>query len=98
MSTLPPAPAARYAAPMPAPMPAPADAPALDPDLLAMLACPVTRSPLRQEGDHLVAAEPADTPLRYPIRGGVPILLQDRAELPAGVASLDAFCERHRVQ
>jgi len=75
------------------------DTPAtIPPDALAMLACPVTRSPLRQDGDHLVAAEPADTPLRYPIRGGVPILLQDRAELPAGVDSLDAFCERYGVR
>lgn len=66
----------------------------ISPDLLAILVCPVTRSPLHQEGDELVAAEPAGAGLRYPIREGIPILLPDEAVLPAGVESLAAFREK----
>lgn len=64
---------------------------AIDPKLLEILVCPLTRSPLRQEGDELVAALPEGAGLRYPIRDGIPILLMDEAKLPAGVESLDAF-------
>ena len=63
----------------------------IDPELLSILACPLTRSPLRQEGDALVAERPEGAGLRYPIREGIPILLMDEAELPDGVASLDEF-------
>ncbi len=60
----------------------------LDPQLLAILVCPLTRSPLRQEGDELVAQAGG---LRYPIKDGIPILLIDEAKLPDGVATLDEF-------
>lgn len=60
----------------------------IDPDLLAILVCPLTRSKLRQEGSELVA----DTGgLRYPIRDGVPVLLVDEAILPEGIATIDQF-------
>ncbi len=52
--------------------------PALDPRLLAILVCPLTRTPLR----HDVAAQElvADAAgLAYPIRDGVPILLIEAA-------------------
>jgi uncharacterized protein YbaR (Trm112 family) len=60
----------------------------LDPELLKMLICPLTRSPLRQEGEELVGAVGG---LRYPIRDGIPVLLVDEANLPTGVATLDDF-------
>lgn len=64
---------------------------AINPELLAILVCPLTRSKLRQEGDWLVAAKPEGAGLRYPIRDGIPILLIEEATLPPGVADLDEF-------
>ena len=50
----------------------------LDPALLALLVCPMTRSPLRYDAaaQELVADRAG---LAYPIRGGVPIMLVDAA-------------------
>ena len=61
------------------------------PEVLALLRCPLTRSPLRQERDKLIAEQPEGAGLRYPIRDGIPVLLMDEAELPEGIQSLDAF-------
>ena len=58
----------------------------IDPELLNILRCPLTRSRLRQEGDFLVAETGG---LRYPVRDGIPVMLIEEAQLPAGVASLD---------
>ncbi|MEM6393690.1 MAG: Trm112 family protein [Planctomycetota bacterium] len=69
--------------------------PAIDPELLRILVCPLTRSPLRQEGELLIAERPAGAGLRYPVRDGIPILLVEEAELPEGVESLEAFRERY---
>ncbi len=66
----------------------------IDPDLLKILVCPLTRSPLRQEGDELVASKPEGAGLRYPIREGIPVLLIDEAKLPTQVASLEEFRRR----
>ena len=63
----------------------------IDPEFLENLVCPLTRSPLRHEGEHLVAEVGG---LRYPIRDGIPVLLIDEAILPEGVESLEAFRER----
>lgn len=71
------------------------DHPALDPQLLEILVCPVTRSKLRQEGDHLVAEQPEGAGLRYPIRDGIPVLLAEEAELPEGVESLQQFRQKY---
>ena len=70
-----------------------ADAPTqtLPPRVLSILRCPLTRSPLRQDGDTLIAEKPEGAGLRYPIKDGIPVLLMDEAELPEGVDSLDAF-------
>jgi len=68
---------------------------AIDEQLLAILVCPLTRSPLHLEGDCLVAEKPEGAGLRYPIRDGIPILLMDEATLPQGVASLDAFKQKY---
>ena len=58
---------------------------AIDPELLDMLRCPLTRSRLRQEGDWLVAEVGG---LSYPVREGLPVMLMEEAKLPAGVTSL----------
>lgn len=60
----------------------------VDPELLAILRCPVTLSKLRQEGDFLVAETGG---LRYPVREGIPVMLAEEAKLPPGVESLEAF-------
>jgi len=60
-------------------------------DVLEILRCPITRSPLRQEGDWLIAEVGG---LRYPVRDGIPVMLPEEAQLPAGVSSLDEFRQR----
>lgn len=60
----------------------------VDPELLQILVCPLTRSRLRQEGDELVGEVGG---LRYPIHDQIPVLLIDQAKLPPGIASLDEF-------
>ena len=67
----------------------------IDPELLTILRCPLTRSKLRQEGDFLVAETGG---LAYPVRDGIPVMLVEEARLPAGVASLDEFKQRFRDQ
>ena len=60
----------------------------IDPELLELLRCPLTRSRLRQEGDWLIAEVGG---LSYPVREGLPVMLAEEAKLPAGVESLDAL-------
>ena len=60
----------------------------VDPELLEMLRCPLTRSRLRAEGDFLVAEVGG---LSYPVRDGIPVMLIEEARLPAGVESIDAL-------
>lgn len=67
----------------------------LDEKLLAILVCPLTRSPLKQEGDWLIAQQPEGAGLRYEIKEGIPILLMDQATLPDAVASLDEFKQKY---
>jgi uncharacterized protein YbaR (Trm112 family) len=52
--------------------------PPLDPELLAILVCPLTRTPLRLDAERgeLVSDEAG---LAYPIREGVPVLLAEAA-------------------
>ncbi|MCX5661889.1 MAG: Trm112 family protein [Planctomycetota bacterium] len=69
--------------------------PKIDPELLKIIVCPLTRSPLRLEGEELVATVGG---LRYPIREGIPVLLVDEATLPQGVASLDEFKRKFAEQ
>ena len=57
-------------------------------EMLGFLACPVTGSRMRRDGDVLVSEKGG---LRYPIENGIPILLRERAILPPGVASLEGF-------
>jgi len=58
----------------------------LDPALLEMLRCPLTRSRLRLEGEYLIAEVGG---LSYPVRDGFPVMLVEEAKLPAGIQSLD---------
>ena len=67
----------------------------IDPQLLEILVCPLTRSPLRDEGDFLVATVGG---LRYPVRDGIPVLLVDEAQLPEGISSIDEFKRRYGEQ
>jgi uncharacterized protein YbaR (Trm112 family) len=52
---------------------------AIDPEFLSFLRCPVSRKPLVEQGDWLISTD-ADTRLRYPVRDGIPVLLEDEAE------------------
>ncbi len=70
----------------------------LDPQVLDILVCPLTRSKLRQEGEYLVAEKPEGAGLRYPVRDGIPVLLIEEATLPEGVASLDEFKQKYADQ
>jgi hypothetical protein len=48
----------------------------IDPKLIEILVCPVSKSPLVQIGDELVCYE---SKLAYPIRDGIPIMLPEEA-------------------
>ncbi len=50
----------------------------IDPKLLEILVCPLTKAPLRYDRDRqeLISAEAG---LAYPIRDGIPIMLVDEA-------------------
>ena len=66
----------------------------LDRQLIDLLRCPITLSPVKLDGDELVADVGG---LRYPIRNGVPVMLPEEATLPAGISDLDEFRKRfHR--
>ncbi|MDI3240539.1 hypothetical protein QK292_03020 [Arthrobacter sp. AL08] len=62
--------------------------PKISPELLSVLRCPVTGSPLVQDGEELVtAAAGADgEKLRYAIEDGIPLLLPPEL-LPAAAAA-----------
>jgi uncharacterized protein YbaR (Trm112 family) len=49
----------------------------VDPELLAILACPVDHAPVRDEATHLVCSVCGR---RYPVRDGIPVMLVDEAE------------------
>jgi uncharacterized protein YbaR (Trm112 family) len=67
----------------------------IDPELLEILRCPLTRSPLRQQGDFLIAEVGG---LAYPVREGLPVMLMEEAKLPAGVNSLAELKDRLRTE
>ena len=52
--------------------------PPIDPRLLEILVCPVTRGPLRWDpaAQELISQQAG---LAYPVRGGIPIMLPDEA-------------------
>ena len=65
--------------------------PKIRPELLSVLRCPVTGSPLIQEGDELVstAAGESGVKLRYAIEDGIPLLLPPELLQAANAASSD---------
>ena len=67
----------------------------IDPDLLEILRCPLTRSKLREEDDFLIAEVGG---LRYPVRDGIAVMLIEEAKLPQGIESLDEFKAKFREQ
>ena len=67
----------------------------IEPELLDILRCPLTRSRLHQEGDWLVYEVGG---LSYPVRDGIPVMLVEEAKLPPGVDSLDSFKQMHKDQ
>ncbi|HEU5424859.1 MAG TPA: Trm112 family protein [Nitrolancea sp.] len=52
-------------------------------ELLAILACPVCKTPVRLEGEKLVCD---NCGRRYRIEDGIPIMLIDEAEMPENPA------------
>jgi uncharacterized protein YbaR (Trm112 family) len=68
---------------------------AVDADLLEILRCPVTRSPLRQEGDWLIAEIGG---LSYPVRDGIPVMLAEEAKLPPNAATLEEFKKQFAIK
>lgn len=55
----------------------------IDKELLDILACPKCKAPVKLDGEKLVCQN-AQCGLRYPIRDGIPVMLIDEAEKPAG--------------
>lgn len=58
---------------------------------LRIFRCPLTRSPLRRDGEFLISEVGG---LRYPVRDGIPVLLVEEALLPPEVATLDELKQR----
>jgi uncharacterized protein YbaR (Trm112 family) len=61
-------------------------------DLLAVLVCPMGKAPLRREGETLICTRCGT---RFAIKDGIPNMLIEEAELPAGCAGqADLECVR----
>lgn len=58
----------------------PARVPDIDPKLLEMLACPLTKGPLKWDADNKELVSRAAR-LAYPVRDGIPIMLPSEARL-----------------
>jgi uncharacterized protein YbaR (Trm112 family) len=56
----------------------------VDPELLAILACPLDKHPVTREGNYLVCGE---CQRHYPIRDGIPVMLIDEALTPEQAAA-----------
>lgn len=65
--------------------------PKVSPDLLSILRCPVTGSPLEQDGEELVSTTAAASgeKLRYAIQDGIPLLLPPELLAAANAAAPD---------
>ncbi len=64
---------------------------ALNACVVAMLRCPLTGSPLSQDGEWFVSEVGK---VRYPVVDGVPVLLADKARLPDGCGTVEEAVER----
>ncbi|MGX5714540.1 Trm112 family protein [Arthrobacter sp. MAHUQ-56] len=65
--------------------------PKISPELLSILRCPVTGSPLVQEGEELVATTAGEDGVtnRYAIEDGIPLLLPPELLAAAAAAGSD---------
>lgn len=52
----------------------------LDPKLLEILVCPVSKASLREVDGYLISADP-ETRLRYRIDEGIPVMMVEDAEM-----------------
>jgi uncharacterized protein YbaR (Trm112 family) len=59
----------------------------VDPELLAILACPLDKQPVTRQGNYLVCQE---CQRHYPIRDGIPVMLIDEALTPEQAAATPA--------
>ena len=59
----------------------------VDPELLAILACPLDKQPVTRQGNYLVCQE---CQRHYPIRDGIPVMLIEEALTPEQAASAPA--------
>jgi uncharacterized protein YbaR (Trm112 family) len=59
----------------------------VDPELLAILACPLDKQPVTRVGNYLVCQE---CQRHYPIRDGIPVMLIDEALTPEQAAAAPA--------
>jgi uncharacterized protein YbaR (Trm112 family) len=59
----------------------------VDPELLAILACPLDKQPVSRQGNYLVCQE---CQRHYPIRDGIPVMLLDEALTPEQAAAAPA--------
>ncbi len=64
----------------------------IDPEMLALCACPACLGPLREESDELVCQT---CQARFAIQDGIPNLLLEDARLPEGVATVDQLLKRY---
>lgn len=61
-------------------------------ELLALLVCPLGKAPLRREGEALICTRCGT---KFAIKDGIPDMLIEEAELPAGCGTLaDLECVR----
>jgi uncharacterized protein YbaR (Trm112 family) len=56
----------------------------VDPELLAILACPLDKQPVSRQGNYLVCQA---CQRHYPIRDGIPVMLIDEALTPEQAAA-----------
>ena len=56
----------------------------VDPELLAILACPLDKQPVSRQGNYLVCQQ---CQRHYPIRDGIPVMLIDEALTPEQAAA-----------
>jgi uncharacterized protein YbaR (Trm112 family) len=68
----------------------------IDETLLAILACPVSKAPLVQEGATLVSTD-TETRLRYRIDEGIPVLIVEESET-VELSEWNEIMDRHGVE
>jgi uncharacterized protein YbaR (Trm112 family) len=65
----------------------------IDPELLDVLVCPLSRAPLVADGESLVSTDPS-TRRRYRVEDGIPVMLVEESE-PLDETTWRAIMARH---